>query len=99
MKRDPKAIRPLDPIPVVLGPVDLKREELRMAKQYPSKPIPGKLTSEVLGPEDIGPGGLSDVREYRERDWWVGITNGHWEMTIGTAGRAEIQNLILVLSF
>lgn len=70
-----------------------------MAKQYPSKPIPGKLTSEVLGPEDIGPGGLSDVREYRESDWWVGITNGHWEMTIGTAGQAEIQNLILVLSF
>nr|XP_019608690.1 PREDICTED: caspase-9 isoform X1 [Rhinolophus sinicus] len=65
-KRDLKTIKPLDPIPVVLGPVDLKREELRIAKQYPSKPIPGKLTSEVLGPEDIGPGGLNDVRAQRE---------------------------------
>ncbi|XP_032970813.1 caspase-9 isoform X2 [Rhinolophus ferrumequinum] len=57
-KRDPKAIRPLDPFPVALGPVVLKPEEQTAAKQYPSKPIPEKLTPVVLGPEELWPAKL-----------------------------------------
>lgn len=117
-KQDPEAIRTLNLMPVVVGPMGLKPEELRVVKQEPSKPAPGKLTPVVLGPEelwpaklrpevlrpepprpvDIGSGGFSDVREYREGGWWVGGMGGHWGVTVGAAAQAEIQNLILVLS-
>ncbi|XP_024410475.2 caspase-9 [Desmodus rotundus] len=57
-KRDPEAIRPWDLMPVVVGPVGLKPEELRVVKQDPPKPTPGKLTPVVLGPEELCPAKL-----------------------------------------
>lgn len=68
-KRNPEAIRPLDFMPVVVRPVSVKPEELtHVVKQDPSKLTPGPegLRPETPRPVDIGSGGRSDVREYRE---------------------------------
>ncbi|XP_029805248.1 caspase-9 [Suricata suricatta] len=56
-KRNPQAVRPLDLLPVVVGPTGLKPEELG-GRQDPSKATPGKLTPVVLGPEELWPAQL-----------------------------------------
>lgn len=100
-KRNPEVIRPLDLMPVVVRPVSVKPEELNVVKQDPSKltPVPEGLRPEVPRLVDIGSRGFSDVCEYQERGWWVGVMSICGGVTVGTAGKAEIQNLILVLSF
>nr|XP_020028797.1 caspase-9 isoform X2 [Castor canadensis] len=57
-KQDPEAIRPLDLVPVDLGPIGLKPEEPRGMKLDPSPPAPGNLTPVVLGPEELWPAQL-----------------------------------------
>ncbi|XP_054435608.1 caspase-9 [Pteronotus mesoamericanus] len=57
-KRGPEAIKPRDLMPVVVGPVGLKAEELRVVKQDPPKLTPSKLTPVVLGPEELCPAKL-----------------------------------------
>ncbi|XP_037684380.1 caspase-9 isoform X2 [Choloepus didactylus] len=57
-RREPKAVRPLQLVPVVLGPVGLKLEEPRAMAWDPSKPTVGNLTPVVLGPEELWPSKL-----------------------------------------
>lgn len=60
---------------------------------------PEVLRPETPRPVDVGSGGFGDVGKYQESDWWVGMTCSHLGLTVSTAGWAEIQNLILALSF
>lgn len=57
-KRDPEAVRPRDLLPVVVGPVGLRPEELRVVGQDPPKLTPGTLIPVVLGPEELCPAKL-----------------------------------------
>ncbi|KAM7098419.1 caspase-9 isoform 2-T2 [Molossus nigricans] len=53
-KPDLEAVRPLNLVPAVVRP-----EELRVVKQDPSKPTPGKLQPVDLGPEKLYPANFS----------------------------------------
>lgn len=91
-RRDPEAIRAVD-----LRPVAVRPEELKGVKQDPVKPTPGRLTPVELGPQevyprvlrpgvprpvDIGAGGFSDIREYRERWAWPLAQRGRLKFRI-----------------
>ncbi|KAM4871840.1 caspase-9 [Thomomys bottae] len=55
---DPEAIRPLDLVPVILGPTGGKAEEPRVTKRDLGQPAPGKPSPVVLGPEGLMPAQL-----------------------------------------